>query len=1043
MFYKKNNEKELDKKLFKNPTSEYRGTPFWAWNCELDKEDLLWQIEQLKEMGFGGFHMHSRDGMATNYLSDDFFDLIKACVDKAEKEDMLAYLYDEDRWPSGAAGGIVTKNKKYAQRNIRISITKPKDVVSFEEAVEGGKTYFICACDVSLNEKGELLEYDVIYDVDAKEKNGSVRWYVTSFVTPPEGWFNNESYIDTLSKEAIDKFIETTHEAYKKEVGEKFGESVPSIFTDEPQFTRKGTLAFAESKDDIILPWTFDFDKTFKAKYGYSILEKLPELFWDLPDGAASTARYNYHDHVTDRFVEAFADNCGEWCEENGIKLTGHVMEEPTLGSQCGAVGEAMRAYRKFGIPGMDLLCDYREFTTAKQVQSAVRQYGKEGMLSELYGVTNWDFDFRGHKFQGDWQAALGVTIRVPHLSWVSMKGSAKRDYPASINYQSAWYKEYKYVEDHFARVNTALTRGKAISKVAVIHPIETYWLHWGPTENTADVRNMLNKQFEETNEWLLSGLMDFDYISESLLPEQIGEISDELQVGEMSYKAVVISGCETLRSTTLDVLEKFQKAGGKIIFVGEAPKYEDAKVSDRAKELYDKCKVVMHNKPQLLSALEEERFVDIRTEKGERTDNLLYQLREDVTCKWLFIAHMREETGEWVDKEIVSKNIVTPYERRIIINGEFTPVLYDTITGEIKKINFEIKNGKTIVYYTFFALDSLLLKLSDVTETSYFAPKSEKKIFKHIRFLDKVKYSLSEENVLLLDIGEYRIDDEKYNEKKEIRQIHNICSDRLNYMNNGTQPWAIEKEIIKHSVTIKYEFESEIESDNIYLATEDYDVCNILFNGEKIENKYCGYFTDKSIGKIKLPKLLKGNNVLEITYPFGARSFLENCFILGDFNVKVEGVTKTIVEKSEKIGFGDITSQGMPFYGANITYEMEFDAPEDCDAIINVTNYNGTVVKAKMDGKDIGIIAYSPYDITVENVSKGSHKLEITLYASRNNSFGALHITNDKLQWFGPGMWESNVGKFETANEFIDFKYEYILKAVGVMASPEIKLIR
>ena len=156
MLYKKNKEKVLDKKLFENPTSEYRGTPFWAWNCELDKEDLLWQIEQLKEMGFGGFHMHSRDGMATNYLSDDFFDLIKACVDKAEKEDMLAYLYDEDRWPSGAAGGIVTKNKKYAQRNIRISITKPKDVVSFEEAVEGGKTYFICACDVSLNEKGEL-----------------------------------------------------------------------------------------------------------------------------------------------------------------------------------------------------------------------------------------------------------------------------------------------------------------------------------------------------------------------------------------------------------------------------------------------------------------------------------------------------------------------------------------------------------------------------------------------------------------------------------------------------------------------------------------------------------------------------------------------------------------------------------------------------------------------------------------------------------------------------------------------------------------------
>ncbi len=70
-----------------------------------------------------------------------------------------------------------------------------------------------------------------------------------------------------------------------------------------------------------------------------------------------------------------------------------------------------------------------------------MHQYGREAMMSELYGVTDWDFDFRGHKFHGDWQAALGVTLRVPHLSWVSMAGEAKRDYPASINYQVPWYK--------------------------------------------------------------------------------------------------------------------------------------------------------------------------------------------------------------------------------------------------------------------------------------------------------------------------------------------------------------------------------------------------------------------------------------------------------------------------------------------------------------------------------------------------------------------------------------------------------------------------
>ena len=130
------------------------------------------------------------------------------------------------------------------------------------------------------------------------------------------------------------------------------------------------------------------------------------------------------------------------------------------------------------------MLCDFRELTTAKQAESAVHQFGYEGMLSELYGVTNWDFDFRGHKLAGDWQAALGVTIRVHHLAWTSMAGEAKRDYPASISYQSPWYKEYHLIEDYFGRLNTALTRGSAEVKVGVVHPVESYWLLGRPGAN-------------------------------------------------------------------------------------------------------------------------------------------------------------------------------------------------------------------------------------------------------------------------------------------------------------------------------------------------------------------------------------------------------------------------------------------------------------------------------------------------------------------------------------------------------------------------------
>ena len=116
--YQKNKEHSLNTELFKNPTAEYRGAPFWAWNCELDKEELARQIAILKEMGFGGFHMHSRTGMATDYLSEDFFDFVKFSVEEGKKRDMLAWLYDEDRWPSGSAGGLVTKNIRHRAKSL-------------------------------------------------------------------------------------------------------------------------------------------------------------------------------------------------------------------------------------------------------------------------------------------------------------------------------------------------------------------------------------------------------------------------------------------------------------------------------------------------------------------------------------------------------------------------------------------------------------------------------------------------------------------------------------------------------------------------------------------------------------------------------------------------------------------------------------------------------------------------------------------------------------------------------------------------------------
>ena len=72
MLYKKNQAEKLEDSLFKQPTAEYRGASFWAWNTMLDQKELDRQMEVLKSMGFGGAHLHPRTGLETPYLSEEF-----------------------------------------------------------------------------------------------------------------------------------------------------------------------------------------------------------------------------------------------------------------------------------------------------------------------------------------------------------------------------------------------------------------------------------------------------------------------------------------------------------------------------------------------------------------------------------------------------------------------------------------------------------------------------------------------------------------------------------------------------------------------------------------------------------------------------------------------------------------------------------------------------------------------------------------------------------------------------------------------------------
>lgn len=1039
MFYEEKNEKELREALFKNPGSSYRGAPFWAWNTRLDKNELIKQIHQFKEMGFGGFHIHCRVGLDTEYLGEEFFECVKACEEEAKKEGLYCFLYDEDRWPSGSAGGIVTRE---TNNRTRFLVFSPVGYVEDDEeaymaaakAVRSKNRKHLAYYRIHLDEEGYLEKYDFLTQ---KPQNTDDLWEAFLEVSGDTPWFNNQAYVNTLDKKAIRRFLDVTHERYYEEIGSDFGSNIKSIFTDEPQTTHKGMLTTPFDRVQVLTAYTDDFDETFRKKYGYSLIEHLPEIFYEQKTRDYQV-RYHYHTHVMERFSEAFGDQIGEWCDAHQISLTGHMLNEWTLYSQTLAIGECMRPMKKFGIPGVDMLCDRREFSTLKQAASVARQENREGVMCEIYGVTGWAFDFRNHKLAGDWQAAMGVTFRVPHLTWVSMEGEAKRDYPACIGRHSPWYRRYGLIEDHFARLNTALTRGTPLVRVGIIHPIESYWMYWGNKAQTSLKRQVLEEGFEQLIEWMLFGLIDFDFISESLLSEEEGIIEkNNFSVGAMSYQTILVPECSTLRTTTLNRLEKFAEKGGRIIFLGEPPAFEEARISGRAQKLAERTEMIPFNRAKILETLANERDVDIdvfsvdgsdptrmkHKEEGNRASNLIYQMRTDGENRWLFVSHVNKPFNE---------NIAWTEQWKIKIRGIWNPVEYNTLTGEIRERYAFYQGNNTIIEQFSSQHDSLLLKLIP-GKCKEIATREYLSLPQNTRLLPEPdSYLLLEDNCFMLDQAEYAFDNGQWSAKEEILRIDNLFRKVLGYplrMEALAQPWVDkDEEKPRHTLKLRFSIRSELALQEVFLAMEHPEHAAILWNGKEIQYQDEGFYVDESIKKCRLPELKEGINELIVTIPFGRKTNVEWMYLLGAFGCRAEGREGIITALPERIVYGNIVEQNLAFYGGNLEYTTHVETAENGNLFLEISHYHGALMDIWLNGESKGALFMAPYRKNLGYVKKGRHEIRIRLYGNRINSFGAVHNANISEPWYGPNLWRTEGNKWS---------YEYQLFETGILVSP------
>jgi hypothetical protein len=619
------------------------------------------------------------------------------------------------------------------------------------------------------------------------------------------------------------------------------------------------------------------------------------------------------------------------------------------------------------------------------------------------------------------------------------MAGEGKRDYPACIGYQSPWYKEYSYVEDHFARLGVALTRGRPVTRVGVIHPIESYWLGFGPN-NSGDEQWRRDSAFWELTNWLLHALIDFDFVSESLLPNQVREIVNgkRLVVGKCEYDVIIVPNLRTIRSTTLKILQAFSKAGGKVIIAGASPSLVDARLPTHT-PVIENSESVFWSQQNILTAMERYRDIRVAYEGGSRSDTLLYQMREDGDERFAFICNTDRNSA---------------IDTTIYLKGLWNVNLMDTFTGDEHSLKTCVSNGWTFLRYRFEGCASILLRQLPYSTLSSAPP------FPRILYgnsstnidITLEAAELSEPNVLLLDYAEYRIGDNTgdWAAATEVLQIDNILRGRLRLPYKGEawkQPWAIpqQERLPVTSVTLRFMFESGFAiSETTMLAIEDAEAVTIHVNDTFIPSiastAPLGWWVDEEIKTVPIPGFVirNGTNVVTLRFPFGILTNIERIYLLGNFSVSFHDRRTTLLKPLDltNLTWGDITSQGFPFYVGNVTYNCRFDMPllhcSDAPIALSVPQFSSPVLKVTdlQTQKKIGHIALQPHVLPLGRSKAGIHRIAITAFGNRYNSFGHMHLPDNSSGGCGPGMWRTEGDWWSP---------DYYVKPIGILECPKV----
>jgi hypothetical protein len=588
--------------LFHNPPTAYRLVPFWFWNSDMDAEEITYQIKEMAEKGIGGFFICARQGLKTPYLSDEWFQYVAVAVKAAQESGLEVWLYDEYPYPSGMSGGEVTLERPDARHrqllHRSITVTGPQ-VLSYDLPW----ARVLCAQAIPLEEERGEQQWSEAIDlvqfvgsVPAEEVFQSTglttytnkrfftaqlqkrlswnvpsgRWMISIFLEKEvEDFKYFGHYVDPCHKEAIQTFIQTTHERYAHHFEQDFGETIKGLFTDEV-----GLLSH--------IPWSARLPDFFRDRSGYDLIGNLPTLLYGRGERAAQV-RYDFFQGIHQLLSAAYYEPVSDWCDRHRLQFVTEVTSIRMTTQRYSHVPGGDSAHEKVG-RSLEWILDCNAYSLRadpKIASSIARQLGCERSMIECFHSVGWSMTLQDAKWMLDRLAAFGINLFIFHAFFYSISGLRKHDAPPSQFLQNPYWEHFRALADYAGRLGYSMSQGKADVPIAVLHPVTTFWTHMGNAfhgfkycgNDAAEERELerLKQDWAYLRNQLLLHQVDYDHLDPELLAEATIE-DGQLMIGQACYRVLILPPMTNLEAAAWSQVKAFLHAGGIVIGVGLLP---------------------------------------------------------------------------------------------------------------------------------------------------------------------------------------------------------------------------------------------------------------------------------------------------------------------------------------------------------------------------------------------------------------------------------------------------------------------------------------